>query len=526
MNQPKLVRAFTIVPVALLCLLFGASVALGDGGYQTAKSHGLPSTGPVQKADCGPRDRTESGFQGETTWQERFSGDSELGYNCNLRLVGRSQGEGAYSQNGPAYDGDCAYYGTDNNTPLQQHHGVTVIDASDPRHPRPTAYLDDTAAGLDPHETLKTNERRHLLVVAETDGPGFAVYDTSDCRHPVLKADIQLPGSHAHMGNFAPDGMTYYLGQSNRGIGGFLYIVDLTDPSQPRQLPTWQFLGDGRPHGVWLNPKGFQPGVPEGTRLYAGQPGEVGNTGSSIGPDGLVIDDVSDYQFRRPNPEIRIISKLFWTDQGQAEEMHPVKINGHPYLLSSNEAGGAGGEGGWPAACARGASPFGYPQIIDVADETKPKIISKLMLEVNDPANCSRLLRNTPPDFPGTVPGTNLPDESGTTNYSNERCVPDRPMKATMLACSFQHAGLRVFDVRDPYHPREVAYYKPPAVRRAFQPSSGSWAEGVDRTVDKIAGYARWRKVGRRWELWTVSDGNGFQVLRFTHHFRRTTGAF
>jgi hypothetical protein len=39
------------------------------------------------------------------------------------------------------------------------------------------------------------------------------------------------------MGAFAPDGLTYYETQSFRGIGGFLYIVDLTDPSHPQELP-------------------------------------------------------------------------------------------------------------------------------------------------------------------------------------------------------------------------------------------------------------------------------------------------
>jgi hypothetical protein len=96
----------------------------------------------VPKANCGPGDRTESGLQGETTQEERFSGDSELGYNCNLELVGQQpQGafEGAFSQAGPAYAGECAYYGTDRVTSLQQHLGLTVIDASDPRHPRVSA---------------------------------------------------------------------------------------------------------------------------------------------------------------------------------------------------------------------------------------------------------------------------------------------------------------------------------------------------------------------------------------------------
>jgi hypothetical protein len=204
--------------------------------------------------------------------------------------------------------------------------------------------------------------------------------------------------------------------------------------------------------------------------------------------------------------------------------MYPVVIHGHPYIISSDEGGGAAGPGGLQGACDRGQALWGYPQIIDVSNETKPRIIAKLQLEVSDPANCQQQVGETPPDpCPGgACPGTNLPPASGSINYSEERCVPDRPMNAKMLACSFQNAGLRVFDVRDPFHAKEIAYYKPPAVRTEVRPGSGSWAPGVDRTVDKIAGWVRWHKLrGRRqWELWTVSDGNGFQILRFTDAFK------
>jgi hypothetical protein len=124
----------------------------------------------VPKANCGPGDRTESGLQGETTQEERFSGDSELGYKCNLELVGQQPlgaFEGAFSQNGPAYFDHCAYYGTEDD-PLQQHPGVVLLDVSDPRHPRVSAYLDDNPAALNPHETLRVNQRRKLLAVAES----------------------------------------------------------------------------------------------------------------------------------------------------------------------------------------------------------------------------------------------------------------------------------------------------------------------------------------------------------------------
>jgi len=287
-----------------------------------------------------------------------------------------------------------------------------------------------------------------------------------------------------------------------------MYVVDLSNPSAPKMLPPWQFLGDGRPHGVWLSQ--------DGTRLYAGQPGQFGQppTNSSFGPDGLVINDVSDYQMRRSNPQVRTVSKLFWDDQGQVEEMYPFSANGRQYVISSDESGGSSGAGGLPAACARGASPHGYPNVIDITDERNPKIVAQLKLEVSDNANCEKLLNDPPEVGSGAIPG-----------YNEERCVPDRPSNPTMLACAFQMAGLRVFDIRDLTRIREMAYYKPPALRTAFLPGSGLWAPGRDRTMDRVPGYPRFVKVpaneehGRELHIWTVSSDNGFQIVRFTEDF-------
>lgn len=125
-----------------------------------------------------------------------------------------------------------------------------------------------------------------------------------------------------------------------------------------------------------------------------------------------MILDVSDYQFRLPSPEVRIVSKLFWEDQGQVEEMYHFR-NGRHYIVSSDESGGQSGVGGLPAACARGSA-YGYPNIIDITDERNPKIVAKLMLEVNDHRNCELFLNE-----PLLVVG-------GLLDYSNERCVADR----------------------------------------------------------------------------------------------------
>src|SRR5499427_6422994 len=245
MKKQELVRLFAVATVALPGLLFSP---------QAISSDGFP--GSIPEAICGPTDHTESGLQGETTEQERFSGDSETAYNCNLELIGEEPQDtyqGAYSQDGPAYYDVCAYYGTDRGATTGQ--GIKVIDVSDPQHPVVSAHLTDSPAALAPHETVSTHAKTRLLVAGQTTGPNFAVYDISDCRHPVLKGSVNAssPSFH-HMGAFAPDGKTFYATQNFRGVGGFVYIFDVSNPSNPVSLPPWQYLGNGRPHSLTLNP--------------------------------------------------------------------------------------------------------------------------------------------------------------------------------------------------------------------------------------------------------------------------------
>jgi hypothetical protein len=494
--------------VSMLGLVLSISSLAAPGGKRAEE---VGSMGPVPKAQCGPNDRTESGLQGQTTAAERFADDgSALGYRCNLELVGQFRGEGAFAQNGPGYFKHCAYMSTENN-PAQAHPGVVVIDVSDPKNPRVTDYLDDTPAGLNPHENVKVNQKRGLLGLAQSNGPNFAVYDLNeDCTHPKLASSITVPDSRGHMGRWSEDGMTYFIGQAFRGVGGIMPIIDVSDPYDAKWMLNWRFDGDGRPHDLSTNE--------DSTRMYSGQPGNFGvaPTNSSFGPDGLVILDISDIKYRLANPQIRIVSRLFWSDQGQAEQMLPFKSHGRSYIISTDESGGQGGVGGIAAACTRGASPYGYSNIIDITDETNPRIVAKIMLEVHDPKNCATMR-----DQPLEVTGARL-------DYSTERCALDRTTNPTLVACGSRGTGTRVYDITDVLHPKELAYWKGPAPRTAFLPGSGSWEEGADETVERQAGLPRFVKAkaengkGHELQLWIVGDGNGFQVLRFTDHFWST----
>ena len=494
--------------VALLVLFLTLLPLLAMGGEHEGDKRGKPDrvpwTGPVPKAHCGPHDRTESGLQGQTTLAERVSGLSEKGFNCNLELVGEFEGEGASF--GFTWFDYCAYYGTGGGrgapSPLQQHPGVVVVDASDPRHPQATAYLDDPAM-LEPWESLRVNTKRKLL--GGTRGLGldpvvdrfFAFYDISNCAHPVRLSVADVPGHIGHEGRFTRDGLTYY---GTRAVGPGVTALDISDPTQPEVL---LHTNDYLVHGLALNK--------DGTRAYFAQLGSP-NSPTLPTPNGLVIVDVSDIQFRVPNPQIRTLSTLFWNDGATAQVPLPVTIHGRPHLIFTDEHGSGGSSAqsnlGKQRACALGLPPNGFPRIIDIGDERHPKTISKLMLEIDDPANCPVIL-NGPPDI---------------ISSSSHYCNVDHPKNPRIVACTFREAGLRVFDIRDPFHPREIAYYKPRARRTEVRPGSVFWgpqyANGGDRTTDQTPSDVRFQKHKGELQLWFTSEDNGFQIVKFTEHIK------
>jgi uncharacterized protein (TIGR03382 family) len=442
----------------------------------------------VPKAKCGSNDRQETGLQGQTSNDERANGAAEKGFNCNLELVSQFQGEGA--SYGFAWYDHCGYYGTANG-PKQAHPGVVVVDAQDRKSVKATAYL-NARAFLEPWESLKVHEGRKLLggtkgLGRSVDDKYYAFYDVSDCAHPVLLSDIEVPGSIGHAGNFTPDGMTYY---GTYTLGPGVTILDISDPKSPKLL---LHTTDYTVHDLSFRA--------DGNRAYLTQI----PLGANPPPNGLVIVDTSDIQSRKPNPQLRTVSTLTWEDGANAQQTLPVTWKGKPYLVFSDERGAKGsGKPAQQAACAAGLPPHGFARIIDISDETNPKVVSKLMLEVSDPANCSKVL-----------------NDQDRYSYSSHYCNVDRTVDPTILACTWREGGLRVFDVRDPLHPSEIAYYKPPARRTQFLPGSifyndtSTATTDGDRTGDQTPTNVRF--VLDKKELWFTSQDNGFQIVRFTN---------
>ena len=424
--------------------------------------------GPVARAQCGPGAQPETDIQGRVSIEDRTSGRSQEGYWCNLELVGQHQGQGASWQ--MAWYEDCAYYGT----AFPGQAGTQVVDVSDPTNPQGVGALRSPAM-LDPWESLKVNERRGLLG-ADTawngGGPAFFdVYDLNgDCGQPDLLASTPSAVPIGHEGEWAPDGKTYYVGVAHSAI-------DVSDPNQPRLIPQADVVGSL--HGLSLNEAG--------TRMYAVSIGTGAGT-----CNGLVIFDTTEIQNRVPLPSMPEIGRVCWDDGTLAQHTIPVFYDGKPFIVFVDEGG------------------TGAARLIDISDETQPRVVSKLKLEIHMPDQADARSVDTA--------------SNGSFGYEGHYCGVDRKQNPTALACGYFQSGIRVFDIRNPLAPREIAYYNPPAqVGRAAELPSSEHANGAAQQVgggnDLTADWcsAQVRFVRERGEIWTTCQDNGFMVLRFTN---------
>ena len=221
----------------------------------------------------------------------------------------------------------------------------------------------------------------------------------------------------------------------------------------------------------------------------------------------MIILDVSDIQKRIANPAIREVSRITWLDGAGSQMPTPITIKGKPYLLHTDESSGRA------TSCAAGLSPYGMARIIDISDDKNPKVVSKLMLEIHDPANCTATLADLA-SFPGF-------------GYDAHYCSVDNPGNAKLAACGHFQAGLRVFDIGDPANPKEIAYYKPPARRLEYKAASNInlplFGSRFDHTADWSSANSRFIWHGDELQIWFTSQDNGFQVVRFTNGVGKDT---
>jgi hypothetical protein len=438
------------------------------GGPVSGSAGGAPARAvrPTKGIGCDKGSRPEK-VQGKVPAADYESGRAEKGYFCNARQISNFGLYGGYrvERYVDKAGHECAYWDTTllypNNVPDQeaQGPGVYVMDMSNPADPVHTATL-ETPAMQSPHESVRLNTKRGLLV-ADMGYPTFSagfvdVFDVSqDCRTPELLSSTPM-GILGHESGFAPDGMTFYASSL---YGHTISAVDLTDPAVPALL--WE-SSDYQPHGVSISN--------DGNRLYIAEAGL--NDGDF---DGLTILDVSEVQKRVPNPTVPVVKRFTWPNVSTPQNATPFTRNGHKFLLETDEFGSGDN--------------IGAARIIDIQNEKKPFVVSNMRLKVNK--------GDETPD-----PGDDQPFQG----YQGHYCSLPSRVDPYIVACSFIMSGLRVFDIRDPAHPREVAYFNKP-----LMPGTGSNPAKEGAFAMSAPAYDQASR-----DIWYTDGNTGFYAVRLT----------
>jgi hypothetical protein len=320
---------------------------------------------------------------------------------------------------------------------------------------------------LSPHESLNISTQRGVLA-AVLGNPGaypggIDVYDLAqDCRHPQLKSAAFPATPFGHESGMAPDGKTFYPSAP----GFTLSAVDISNPALPQTLVTSTPFNT---HGLSIS--------------------DDGRRGYLATLEGLKIVDLSEVQDRVPNPQIKLISSLTWSNMTIPQVPLPITIHGHPYLVEVDEYSNDGG-----GSTTGNGSVVGAARIIDIGDETMPHVISNLRLQVHQPEH-----RDEIADDYGA--------QSSVQGYAGHYCQVPTRVDPEIVACSMIASGLRVFDIRDPYHPKESAYFMSP-------PSTISGTGGP--VVDERSNWAMSQPAfaPARNEVWYTDGNSGFYALR------------
>ena len=419
---------------------------------------------------------------------EKFYGKSpgNEGYIKNLEVLGYHDAEGAnlfqmalHKTESGQYYLYCSGFAS---------LGIVIMDVTDPTAPRFVQKF----LPVDPEEYPATRSPKvqvadGLLLVALSSGGGPALLNMSresavkrigglrifdikqDPEHPVFLGEWEngVPEGYG-VHRFCYNGGRYvHLSSDAPGFFGMIYrIIDIEDPKRPVEIGRWwlpeQFV-DGTtendynpamPHTPEFMDKGHLHGPPYvvGDKAYLGYSGA-----------GLCVLDVSD--FTRPKLLGRLCLRPAFGGRLSGSRCHTaLPLQGRDLVVVTNE----GERFAWfdPARINHVPQPMNNLHMIDVRDPRNPTLIAEFPYP------------EVPEDFPCrnfNECGLGMQGPFGPHNVHEPMTgKPYLEQRNDIVYCCYFHAGLRIFDVSDPYYIKEKAYFIPPnPEKRRFKQYTG-----------------------------------------------------
>ena len=317
--------------------------------------------------------------------------------------------------------------------------GASVVDVRDPRAPRAVNFIKTHPRSW----SLHFQSYGDLLLLTEEFNfiahKPHSQWRDPDCSAGLSVYDIKNPAEPRRIGFMGVEGLglhrIWWTGERYAyasaildGYSDHIFIsIDLRDPAQPREVGRW-----------WV------PGM-----WKAG-----GETNSWTGRVALHHPVVADG-----------IAYCGWRDAGLI--LLDVKDPAAPRLLGQRNLKPPFG------GSTHTALPLPRRKLVAVADEAMADISIESqqyiwMVDVREPSN------------PVTIATLPLPGDQdyiakggtfGPHNLWENR--PDAFVSDQELCATFQSAGVRIYDISNPFQPNETAYFVPPPPKRLLDPRAG-----------------------------------------------------
>lgn len=320
------------------------------------------------------------------------------------------------------------------------HSGWSILDVTDPYRPELVKYWQWPAANT---WSLQVQVADGLLIAAlekigtwlepsraalwgfEDGKPwdeGFLIWDVKQPTEPKLLGQFRTGGYGTHR-NFYSGGRFVHLASNMAGFRTNMYtVVDIADPRYPKEVSRWWMKGqhkDEEPNGPIGSLHG--PAYVQGNRAWLG-----------YGRQGGVLLDVSDLT------QPKFISQFSIGDFGSVIGAHTyLPVPERKLAILTTEA--------ILENCGDSAN---LVTLLDVSDERRPRAMSIL-----------------PTPLPSEqAPYRSYADRGGKFGPHNIHIPHHQPCLAkvgNLLHLTYFAGGLRLYDIRDPYQPREVGYFVP-----------------------------------------------------------------
>jgi hypothetical protein len=442
----------------------------------------------------------------------------------NTRLVGFNdlQGRSAY-QPTIHHQGDrwIAYIGHHGGTdalpqpvnPLTgrpEFNGTSIIDVTDPAHPKYLTHLPGQEGTYEAGgaqmvricdgRLLPKGDRNAVYMLRTFGGQAHEIWNVTDPARPALVTRIEgLRDTHKNWWE-CDTGIAYLVsGAPGWRTRRMTMVYDLSDPAHPAKIRDFGLPGQepGATGEVPTELHGPISTGPAGNRIYFGYGTNKGGVLQIIDREKLLNGPKESTPENLRSPEV---GRLVMSPLNGAHTTFPMlKMPIAEFARDKDST----------------------RDIVMIVDE-------EILNECQEPRQMVWFADVTVETKPVMISSYTVPEQSGHfcerggrfgAHSSNESMAPVFYKKLAFI--SFFNAGVRVLDVRDPYHPKEVGYFIPPIT------------EATDKRCIKIDGQERCKtaiqtnnvETDDRGYIYIVDRANtGLHILELTGDARKIAG--